>query len=188
MVDHDAQNMKRAPSALAVIFITASVLQVSSLAAPSQVSAAPASSASWSASHPRVVEDLTAGKPLVVHVVVPLCSNAQISCGSPSLGNPQSLRGNLYWGALFGNKRFFDKDKRYTLVSSTKKKAAGLLERAVYRRWVDAKAWPSANRKATSAKKIEQLVVLDAVHGSYINTAVETFWAGATGGGKIEIV
>src|SRR5215468_7908259 len=48
-------------------------------------------------------------KPLVVYVVVPLCSNAQIDCGSPVAGRPGDLEHNVYWGAVFGARRFFER-------------------------------------------------------------------------------
>ncbi len=134
----------------------------------------------WSRAFPAVVRDVRAGKPLVIHVVVPLCANAQIACGSRSLGNPMDLRGNLYWGALFGNRRFFDEDPRFAAVS-LRRDVPGVLQRAVYRRRVSDKPWGGSGQ-------MEQIVVLDAVHGSYINDAVESFWRSATGGAVIEIV
>ena len=53
--------------------------------------------------------DIHSGKPLVVHVTVPLCSNTQIDCGSAVAGDPDRLETNLYWGAAFGHRRFFDR-------------------------------------------------------------------------------
>src|SRR6185436_197968 len=44
--------------------------------------------------------------PLVVYVVVPLCSNQQIDCGSVIAGRPGDLAHNVYWGAVFGDRRF----------------------------------------------------------------------------------
>ncbi len=134
----------------------------------------------WSSAFPGVGRDLRAGKPLVIHVVVPLCANDQIACGSQSLGNPMDLRGNLYWGALFGNRRFFDEDPRFAIVS-VRGDVPGVLERAVYRRRASGERWGGSGR-------MEQIVVLDAMHGSAINDAVETFWRSATGGAAIPIV
>ena len=45
--------------------------------------------------------DVAAGKPLVVHVTVALCSNDQVDCGSGVAGRPGDLAHNLYWGAIF---------------------------------------------------------------------------------------
>src|SRR5687767_4663385 len=63
----------------------------------------------WSEAFPEISGDVRAGRPLVTVVVVPLCSNAQIDCGSSVAGRPGDLRTNLYWGAVFGAKRFFDR-------------------------------------------------------------------------------
>ncbi len=52
----------------------------------------------------------------------------------------------------------------------------------MYRRRVPAKRW-DIDRK----DPIEQLVVLDAVHGDRIDQAVTGFWQGATGGEKLTI-
>ena len=37
-----------------------------------------------------------AGEPIVVHVTVALCDNAQIACGSGGLGSPGNLRSVSY--------------------------------------------------------------------------------------------
>src|SRR5688500_107265 len=65
----------------------------------------------WSADFPTVQEDVRAGRPLVSLVVVPLCSSAQIDCGSAAAGRPGSLEQNLYWGAIFGARRHFDRKR-----------------------------------------------------------------------------
>lgn len=115
--------------------------------------------------------------PLVVHVIVPLCSNAQIDCGSPAAGLAGNLRTNLYWGAIFGHRRFFDrKQSEFTRIDVARGKGP-LLERAVYRRMIAA---PGAIEK-----NVEQIVVLDAYHGDAIDDAVEMFWIRATRGGII---
>lgn len=115
--------------------------------------------------------------PLVIHVIVPLCSNEQIDCGSPSAGLPGNLRTNLYWGAAFGQRRFFERKKsEFTRIDLARGKGA-LLERAVYRRMI---APPGSE-----SKTLEEIVVLDAYHGDSIDTAVEVFWRRATLGGVV---
>src|SRR5262245_50438317 len=57
---------------------------------------------------PAAAEDLD-GKPPVLYVVVPLCSNEQVDCGSTLAGRPGDLEHNLYWGAVFGARRFFER-------------------------------------------------------------------------------
>lgn len=118
--------------------------------------------------------------PLVIHVIVPLCSNDQIDCGSPAAGQAGNLRTNLYWGAVFGHRRFFErKNSDFKRIDLARGKGP-LLERAVYRRMIAA---PGQTRN--EEKSIEQIVVLDAYHGDSIDQAVETFWHRATHGGVV---
>ncbi|MEQ9325198.1 MAG: hypothetical protein RIF41_38890 [Polyangiaceae bacterium] len=119
-----------------------------------------------------------AGEPIVVHVTVALCDNAQIACGSGGLGSPGNLRSNLYWGALFGAKRFFDRPEQGWEAIEQRREIGGVLERAVYRRWVDGSRWGRRRR-------VEQLVVLDAVHGARIDAAVKRFHRMATVGARV---
>ncbi len=117
--------------------------------------------------------------PIVVHVVVPLCHNEQIDCGSPALGDPDNLRTNLYWGALFGARRMFDK-KRFGYEKLGQERAPdGVLERVVYRRWVEGDE---------GAGKVEHITVLDAIDGNRIDDAVLRFFRAATEGERLMIV
>ena len=50
----------------------------------------------------RVVEDLRAGRPLVVQVHVPLCDNDVLACGNARLGDGDRPEGNLYWSTSEG--------------------------------------------------------------------------------------
>lgn len=118
--------------------------------------------------------------PQVIHVIVPLCSNDQIDCGSPAAGQAGNLKTNLYWGAVFGHKRFFERKKSEFVRIDLARGKGALLERAVYRRMIAA---PGA--KHSQEKNVEQIVVLDAYHGDSIDQAVETFWHRATQGGVI---
>jgi hypothetical protein len=118
--------------------------------------------------------------PLVIHVIVPLCSNDQIDCGSPAAGLAGNLRTNLYWGALFGHRRFFDRNQsEFTRIDVARGKGP-LLERAVYRRMSAA-----AETNDVEGKVVEQIVVLDAYHGDSIDKAVDMFWHRATEGGMV---
>jgi hypothetical protein len=134
-----------------------------------------AASAGWSDAQPQVARDLQRGKPLVVHVVVPLCHSGQIVCGEHGLGSPKNLRTNLYWGAMFGAKRFFERRHSGWQAVSRRRDVDGVLERAVYRKRQPGAAWGMPGT-------IEQLVVLDAIDGDRIDDAVKRFWHGATGG------
>ncbi len=118
------------------------------------------------------------GRPLVVHVTVPLCSNAQIDCGSSIAGKPADLEHNVYWGAAFGARRFFERKRsdweRVELI-----RGEGIfLERAIYRRMV-----PGA--PFGRAEAVEEIVVLQAVHGDAIDKAVDHLWAMATEGARV---
>jgi hypothetical protein len=125
-----------------------------------------------------VAADVRAGRPLVLHVVVPLCSNDQINCGSGIAGRPGGLEHNVYWGAAFGARRFFErKNSGWERVELARGDAV-FLERAIYRRMVPGAPWGRAG-------DVEELVVLQAVHGDSIDRAVDHLWKLATGGGRI---
>jgi hypothetical protein len=131
------------------------------LALPSPARAA---APSWAEPFPRIAATVRAGAPFVTLVVVPLCSNRQIDCGSAVAGRPGDLAHNLYWGAVFGARRFFDRKKsgweRVDLSSDD-----AVLERVVFRRRAPGDAWRVAGA-------VEQLVVLEAIHGDRIDEAV----------------
>jgi hypothetical protein len=132
---------------------------------------------SWSELAPRVTQDLKAGRPLVTVVFVPLCSNNQIRCGGQGAGDPASPMRNLYWGRAFGVQRYFDETARgWTKVAQTNGEGP-VLEELVYTRRI------SGARFGLGEASVEQLVILRAVHGEAIETAVDDFYALAVGGG-----
>jgi hypothetical protein len=57
--------------------------------------------------HDRVAADVTAGRPLVVEVHVPLCDNRVLRCGNGRLGDGDEPGRNLYWGTSGGFKGWF---------------------------------------------------------------------------------
>jgi len=120
------------------------------------------------------------GHPLVIHVTVPLCSNAQIDCGSNVAGNPGRLDTNLYWGAAFGHRHYFDRKKSGFVRIAISKGDEPVLERAMYRRHVS--ALPFGGREG---EMVELLLVLEAYHGDSIDKAVISFYQRATSGGVI---
>jgi hypothetical protein len=121
---------------------------------------------------------LAPGQPLVVYVVVPLCSNQQIDCGSSIAGRPGDLEHNIYWGAVFGARRFLERrGSGWERVEVTRGDAV-FLERAVFRRRVPGGPWGRA-------EPVEELLVLQAVHGDAIDQAVDHWWRIATRGGDI---
>jgi hypothetical protein len=122
--------------------------------------------------------EVAAGKPLVVYVVVPLCSNEQIHCGSGIAGRPAGLEHNVYWGAVFGARRFFErKQSDWEKVERTRGEGI-FLERGIYRRRVPGAPWGRA-------APVEEIVVLQAIHGDAIDQAVDHLWQVATGGGRV---
>jgi hypothetical protein len=127
---------------------------------------------------PGIAADIQAGRPLVLYVVVPLCSNEQINCGSAIAGRPAGLEHNTYWGASFGARHFFDRrGSGWEQVEVTRKDEV-FLERVVYRRSVPGAPW---GRSAP----VEQLVAIQAIHGASIDTAVDELATTATSGGRL---
>lgn len=132
----------------------------------------------WSADHPEIAERVRSTGTLAVQVVVPLCHNAQVDCAGPRAGAPADLDQNLYWGAVFGMRRFFDRKASKFERVSVDHDGQGLLERAIYRRSFDGAVW---GRVAP----VEVLVVFEAVHGDRIDEAVDRFWRNATAGSSV---
>lgn len=117
---------------------------------------------------------------VVVRVVVPLCHNDQVDCGSARAGDPDDLDHNLYWGAIFGHRRHFGrKASAYTRVS-TSRAQPGILERVVFRREV--RGAPFGRDHPVSV-----IVVLDAVHGDRIDEAVDEVFLAAERGDQVTI-
>jgi hypothetical protein len=136
--------------------------------------------AAWSTLSPWVEDDLAQGRPLVVEVFIPLCSNDQIDCGSGVAGRPGSLRTNLYWGAVFGARRFLERrGSGWTRLDLSEVDDVEL-QRAVYRRTVPARRWGLSR-----SDPVELIAVLHAIHGSSIEHAVTRFWNRAAGGGSV---
>lgn len=135
----------------------------------------------WAADQPEVAKRIQAGAPLVVQVLVPLCANRQVNCGSRFAGQPGSLRANLYWGAAFGARRHFDRKRHGWERVHSQRGERPLLEQVVYRRYVAGDAWGRAQ-----GSRIEQLVVLQAIHGSDINLAVTRLFHDSETGGRVE--
>lgn len=82
----------------------------------------------------RLEQKIADKNPLVIHAFVPLCDNENqgIVPVSKSLGDGLNLRTNLYWGALYGVKTHFKKQKDWTLLYSKKDLNKNILERVVF--------------------------------------------------------
>lgn len=70
-----------------------------------------------------------------IHVFVALCDNTNqgIVPVSKNLGNGQSPRTNLYWGALYGVKTHFNKSKDWRFVKNIKSNNPEILERILWK-------------------------------------------------------
>jgi len=113
----------------------------------------------------------------VIHVFVALCDNVNqgIVPVSPALGNGDDPQRNLYWGAGFGVKTFFGRNKDWRPVESktpSSKSASVVLERIVFKH-----------------RTREAFLVAEAYRGSYIQQATQDFLAAAAGapGESIEV-
>lgn len=105
----------------------------------------------------------------VIHVFVALCDNVNqgIVPVAPSLGHGDDPAGNLYWGAAFGIKTFFAKNRSWQHVptdSATNKSRSVVLERSVFKH-----------------RDGKTFLVAEAYRGRYIQQATEDFLAAAAG-------
>lgn len=82
----------------------------------------------------RLQQKIKDKKPLVIHAFVPLCDNENqgIVPVSKSLGDGLNLRTNLYWGALYGVKTHFKKQKDWEFLFSKKDLNGNVLERVIF--------------------------------------------------------
>jgi hypothetical protein len=62
---------------------------------------------------------IAAHPPLALDVFVPLCDSNLIACGRGAAGDPESLRGNLYWGAAYGAERYLSRARGFRVSRST---------------------------------------------------------------------
>ena len=71
----------------------------------------------------------------VIHVFVALADNVNqgIVPVSATLGNGDNATTNLYWGAAFGIRTFFSRNKDWEMVSVTRNPNASVLERCIFK-------------------------------------------------------
>ncbi len=120
-----------------------------------------------------VAADLTAGKPMVVHAHVPLCSNEIIWCGNARLGDGDNPRTNLYWATSGGFRGWFKrKGSGWKRVYKGQHSDNDILEVMVWKR----RASPSrALRERGVTERFDLYVVAYAWRGSAINRAMEAY-------------
>lgn len=70
-----------------------------------------------------------------IHVFVALCDNKYqgIVPVPAKIGNGQDAASNLYWGAAYGIKTFFNKSNEWKLIESKKDPATNILERLLFK-------------------------------------------------------
>lgn len=102
----------------------------------------------------------------VIHVFVALADNVNqgIVPVPASLGNGDNAATNLYWGAAFGVRTLFSRNKDWQLISVTSNPSAGILERCIFK------------HRHTSS-----LLVADAYRGKEISQATWDFLVAAAG-------
>jgi len=89
----------------------------------------PAVAATWAEVQSRITQDLADGRPVVVHVTVALCDNANqgIVPVPRHLGNGQDPRSNLCWGAMYGVRTYFSRRAGWTAIPAEKRPTRGFL-------------------------------------------------------------
>lgn len=113
----------------------------------------------------RIDADIADGKPILVHVVVALCDNAnqQIWPVPKALGNGQDPKGNLYWGAMYGVKTYMTQTAGWQPIKA-KSLHKHILERLVLH--IDIKR---------NNKSVPVYIVADAWDGAYIKQALKAY-------------
>lgn len=119
-----------------------------------------------------LTKKVSAKKPLVVHVLVPLCDNEHqgIVPTSASLGNGLSLKSNLYWATSKGMKRYFKEQSDWKLLFSHKDPSANILERVVF--------------KKTYASGTSVIMVADAYRGDRMKACLQDYFKALAGDKK----
>ncbi|QHI37176.1 hypothetical protein IMCC3317_25540 [Kordia antarctica] len=107
-----------------------------------------------------------------IHVFVALCDNVNqgIVPVPKSLGNGQSPRTNLYWGALYGVKTHFKRSKDWTFIKTIPSSNSKILERVLFKH-----------------KKTNTYLLADAYDGKFIKQTTIDFLKASSGANSEEI-
>jgi hypothetical protein len=110
--------------------------------------------------------------PKTIHVFVALCDNTNqgIVPVPQSLGNGQEPKSNLYWGAMYGVKNYFKRNKDWELISTEKNAEAPILERILFKH-----------------KYSETYLLADAYDGKYIKQTTIDFLQACSGVGATKL-
>ena len=108
-----------------------------------------------------------------VHVYVALCDNVHqgIVPVPKNLGNGQSPRTNLYWGALYGVKTHLKRSKDWTFIKKLPSKNPKILERVLFKH-----------------KKTDTYLLAEAYDGRYIKNTIQDFLESLAGNRKMEVI
>ena len=134
--------------------------------------AAPAAAATGAQAQARMTADATAGRPLVVHVVVALCDNARqgIVPVPKRLGDGRDPASNLYWGARYGVRTWLAREAGWKTLRTPRPSDGRILERAAF-----------FDRVARAGVSVPVYVVADAWDGARIEPAIRRFLELAAG-------
>jgi len=115
---------------------------------------------------------LHAQQPRTIHVVVALCDNVHqgIVPVPKTLGNGQDKDHNLYWGAAYGVRTWFDRSKEWERLKVPVVLPERVLERCLWK------------HRSTGT-----VLVADAYDGQYISTATADFLAYAAGHAPVNV-
>jgi hypothetical protein len=124
----------------------------------------------------RVLEDLRAGRPLVVQVHVPLCDNDVLACGNARLGDGDRPEHNLYWATSEGVLGWLGRrGGGWTQVLVADGKVIGEPEVLDLRVWRRDVATPAAWQRAGVGKRYRLYLVTAAWRGESIARAFERY-------------
>ena len=131
----------------------------------------------FSALTDRVIDDLAAGKPLVVQAHVPLCDSHIIACGNAKLGNGEAPDENLYWATSEGFVGWLGRRGsgwKQVLHADGTGIDRDILDVRVWTRTVEASA---AWRKRGVPARVPVYIVAFAWRGQAIDRALATYWS-----------
>lgn len=120
----------------------------------------------------RIDHDIAEGDPVVVHVVVALCDNANqgIVPVPDQLGSGQDPRSNLYWGAAYGVGTFLSRTSAWTRVETITPEDPRILERIVL-----------LAHFPRNGVEVPVIIVADAWDGAHIQEAMDSYLEMAAG-------
>ena len=136
----------------------------------------------WSVHNAGAQNAAQSGGPVVIEVFVPLCSeNRGGPCGKhKGAGDPADLEANIYWGAIYGARRYFERGwLGWTRTEQTAGDGSFELERVTYKRSVSGSPWGTG-------QAVDVVVVMHGIHGDSNKEAMERFRDTAANGGSVK--